>query len=159
MKRKILGIAIALALLGSAEAFALTGVGAAVGISPLGGLPGSNVMLSVKFDKLPLLMGFGFTIGTNQFGFGATADYWAVHEKAFAIGKLPFEYYLGPGAYAGYSGALDLGGRFPIGLDVYPMKNLEAFIEVAPTLVIQFANPVRFPVFGFQSAFGVRFWF
>jgi hypothetical protein len=159
MKRNLLIAVLAVSFLAAGRSFALTGVGASVGISPLGGLPGSNVMLSLKLEKVPMILGLGFAVGSNQFGFGVTADYWAVHEKLFSLGKVPFNYYLGPGAYVGYGGSLSLGGRLPIGLDVYPIKNFEAFIEIAPTLVIQFANPIKFPVFGLQSAFGVRFWF
>jgi hypothetical protein len=68
-------------------------------------------------------------------------------------------YYLGPGFYVGYQNDLFLGGRLPIGLNVYPIKNLELFLEIAPTLAVGIGDVVTFPVFGFQSALGLRFWF
>lgn len=132
-----------------------TGVGVAAGIQPLGGLPGSNVMLSLKVDQLPFLLGLGFTIGQDVFQFGLTGDYWVANSNLFSF----VNYYLGPGFYVGYSNSLLLGGRLPIGLNVYPIKNLELFVEVAPTLAIQFSDPIDFPVFGIQGAFGLRFWF
>jgi hypothetical protein len=159
MRRTLFVAVLAISVFAAGQSFAASGVGVAIGIQPLGGLPGSNVMLSLKLDKMPMLMGIGFSVGSNQFNFGVTADYWAVHEKAFSLGKVPFNYYLGPGGYVGYGGSLTLGGRLPIGLNVYPLKNFEAFVELAPTLVVQFANPIKFPVFGLQSAFGVRVWF
>jgi len=154
MQGKKVVLVIALVALIAVPAVFATGIGVAAGL-PLGGLPGSNVMLSLKLDSVPLLMGIGFSIGSTNTSFGFTGDWWAVNSNLFSF----VNFYLGPGFYVGYAGNLMLGGRLPVGLNIFPIKNLELFVEIAPTLAVQFGNPVEFPVFGFQGAFGLRFWF
>ncbi len=132
------------------------GIGVAAGIQPLGGLPGSNVMLSFQAPVVPILFGVGFAVGTETFNMGITADWWAVNPNIVGI----LNFYLGPGLYFGVAGdEIDLGGRIPVGLNIFPIPWLEIFIEIAPTLVVRFADPVQFPVFGLQSSLGLRFWF
>lgn len=139
----------------SVPAVFATGLGVSAGL-PIGpGLPGSNVMLSLKLDQLPFLMGIGFSIGQEVFSFGFTADWWALNKNLFSF----VNYYLGPGLYVGYAGGLALGGRLPIGLNIYPVKNLELFLEIAPTLAVGIGEVITFPLFGAQGAFGLRFWF
>jgi len=155
MKIKTLVIAIVLLVAIAVPMTFATGVGAAFSLPVGGGLPGSGLMLSLKVPEVPFLMGIGFALGTETFQFGLTGDWWVANSNLFSF----INYYLGPGFYLGYSGNLLLGGRFPIGLNIFPIKNLELFVEIAPTLSIQFSDPVDFPVFGAQSAFGLRFWF
>jgi len=156
MRRKAVLIAIVLLVAVSIPATFAMGVGVAAGIDPLGGLPGSNLMLSLKVPQIPFLMGIGFAIGEQTFQFGLTGDWWAVNQNLFSF----VNYYIGPGFYIGYEDDLVVGGRLPIGLNIYPIKNLELFLEVAPTLAIGIGGPVvRVPVFGVQGAFGLRFWF
>lgn len=157
MRMKIALVALILLVAVAVPATFATGVGAAFGL-PFGGLPGSNVMLSLKLDSLPFLMGIGFSLGENQTSFGFTADWWMVNQNLFSF----INYYLGPGFYLAYDGPAQnilLGGRLPIGLNMFPVKNLELFVEIAPTLAVRFSNPIVFPQFGFQGAFGLRFWF
>lgn len=155
MRTKALIIAVALLVVVAVPATFATGIGVSAGLSPLGGLPGSNVMLSLKLDQLPFLMGVGFVIGQSTFGFGFTADWWALNQNLFSF----VNYYIGPGFYLGYSNNLLVGGRLPIGLNIFPVKNLELFLEIAPTLAVRFSDPIKFPEFGLQGAFGLRFWF
>ncbi len=152
--KKVVLIVALIALIAVPAIFA-TGVGVAAGL-PLGdGLPGSNVMLSFKVDKIPLLLGVGFSVGSETSSFGLTGDYWALNDNLFSF----VNFYLGPGFYVGYAGDLLLGGRLPIGLNIFPVKSLELFLEIAPTLAVQFSDPMVFPLFGIQSAFGLRVWF
>jgi len=151
--KKIVVFMLLIALVGVASASA-TGIGISAGL-PIGDLPGSDVLLSLKVDQIPFLMGVGFAIGNEKFSFGMTGDWWVLNENLFSF----VSYYLGPGFYVGYQDALALGGRFPVGLNVYPIPNLELFVEIAPTLAVQLGDPIVFPVFGLQSAFGFRFWF
>jgi hypothetical protein len=136
------------------------GIGIAAGIDPLGGLPGSNLMLSVKPPSFPVLFGVGFTVWENIFNLGIIADWWVVNPNLFSF----VNFYIGPGLYLGInSGAggystVNLGGRVPIGLNIFPLKWLELFIEIAPTLAVGF-EPIQFPIFSLQGAFGIRFWF
>ncbi len=152
-KRLVL-VLLMIALVAVPSVFA-TGLGVSVGLNPIGGLPGSNVMFSAKLNKIPFLMGLGFTIGQEQFAFGFTGDYWMANENLFSF----INYYIGPGFYIGYANDLLLGGRLPIGLNIWPIKNLELFLEIAPTLAVVFSDPIRFPEFGLQGAFGLRIWF
>ena len=154
MRSKILLIALVLLVAVAVPATFATGVGAAFGL-PFGGLPGSNVMLSLKLDQVPFLMGIGFSLGETQTSFGFTGDFWVLNENLFSF----INYYLGPGFYLGYSGDVLLGGRLPIGINIFPVRSLELFLEVAPTLAVRFSDPIVFPEFGFQGAFGLRFWF
>lgn len=155
MKTKALVIAIVLLIAVAVPATFATGVGVSAGLQPLGGLPGSNLMLSLKIDQIPFLMGIGFSIGQERFAFGFTADWWALNQNLFSF----VNYYLGPGLYLGYANSLLVGGRLPVGLNIFPVKNLELFLEVAPTLAVGIGNTIDFPVFGIQGAFGLRFWF
>jgi hypothetical protein len=132
------------------------GIGGAFGLQPVGGLPGSDVMLSAKFDELPFLMGLGFAIGNDVFAMGFTADWWMYHQNLVNFINL----YAGPGLFVGVGGeAFQLGARVPIGLNIWPIDVLELFLEIAPTISAVFADPIRFPEFALQAAFGFRFWF
>lgn len=155
MRLRLVLIAVVLLFVIAVPMTFATGVGAAFGLPFGGGLPGSNVMLSLKVAKIPFLMGLGFTVNQNSAAFGLTGDWWVANQNLFSF----FNYYLGPGFYIGYANNILLGGRFPIGLNVYPIKNLELFVEVAPTLAVGLGNTISFPVWGFQSGFGLRFWF
>ena len=155
MRGKIVLIAMVLLMAIAVPMTFATGVGAAFGLPFGGGLPGSNVMLSLKVSQVPFLMGIGFNINENTAAFGFTGDWWVSNQNLFSF----INYYLGPGFYLGYANRLLLGGRFPIGLNVYPVKNLELFLEFAPTLAVGIGDSITFPEWGFQSAFGLRFWF
>ncbi|MBU0936722.1 MAG: hypothetical protein KKI09_12645 [Spirochaetes bacterium] len=152
--RKVIFLLVLLVMVAVPLTFA-TGIGVAAGLNPIGGLPGSNLMLSLKLAQVPFLMGVGFTLGQDVFSFGFTGDYWILNQPLVNF----IHYYLGPGFYIGYQNALLVGGRFPFGLNVWPLKNLELFLEVAPTLAIRLSDPIVFPEFGLQGAFGLRFWF
>ena len=54
---------------------------------------------------------------------------------------------------------VDLGLRIPVGFQVFPLDPLELFLEFAPSVGVQFSNPVTFPNWSVQGAFGFRFWF
>lgn len=153
MKKKLILVALLITLV-SISCFSW-GIGASVGLDALGGLPGTSVMMSAKFDQLPFLMGLGFAIGQDTFSFGFTADYWMLNQNLFSF----INVYVGPGLYLGYNQSLQIGGRIPVGLNVFPVKWLEGFVELAPTLSIRLSDPVQFPVFGLQGAIGARFWF
>lgn len=155
MRTKVLVLALLLLIAVAVPATFATGVGAAFGLPFGGGLPGSNVMLSLKLNELPFIMGLGFNLGDAASSFGFTADWWMLKDNLFSF----FNIYIGPGFYLGYSTDLLLGGRLPIGLDIFPVKNFELFLELAPTLAVRLSDPIVFPEFGFQSAFGLRFWF
>lgn len=153
-KTKVLVLVLVMATVAATAGFSW-GIGAAAGISPLGGLPGSNVMLSVAPPEIPIVFGVGLAIGENTFQVGITADWWLVNQNLFSFVNL----YVGPGLYVGISNGVDLGARVPVGINIWPLDFLEIFLEIAPTLGIQFADPIVFPRFALQGSFGLRFWF
>jgi hypothetical protein len=146
---KVLVIAIALAVVVAASSFSL-GLGLAYGLDPVGGLP-QNVMFSAKFDQVPFLLGVGASF-QEPIRIGVTADWW------MATGNLVsfINYYIGPGVYAGIgNGNFDIGLRIPVGINAYPIPELELFLEIAPAIGFL----PTFPSVGVQGAIGFRFWF
>jgi hypothetical protein len=152
--KKIAILAVVLVLLTATSAFSL-GLGGAFGLQPVGGLPGSQVMLSAKLDQLPFLMGLGFAIGQDVFQLGFTADWWMLQEPLINFIGI----YVGPGLYVGVANSVQVGARVPVGLQVFPIDVLELFLEVAPTISAIFGDPIVFPDFALQASFGFRFWF
>jgi len=76
-EKRLLIALIAISL--SASGLSALGIGGAFSTGLIGGMPNS-AMLSLKLPKLPLL-GFGFSIGSNQTNIGLTADWWFYHEN------------------------------------------------------------------------------
>ena len=115
----------------------------------------SQAMLSLKFDSFPAGIAMGASIGSEIFQVGITADWWL-----FQIDLLSFLYlYIAPGLYAQISRSFGIGARIPVGLQIYILDPFELFLELAPTIGIRIADPVKIPAFGLQGAFGFRFWF
>lgn len=135
------------------------GIEGGLPIPGLGGLPGSNAMVTAKFDGLPLLgVGLGFNDrGLNNLG--VIADWWLIQEPFAGL----LGVYLGPGLWVSLvtssQAQLALGGRLPIGLQIFPLKWFELFIEIAPAAgVVFYNNTARFD-WHLQAAAGLRFWF
>ena len=114
-----------------------------------------QAMLSVKFDTFPAVFGIGASIGSSSIQIGVTADWWLFHQHLFSIVNL----YIGPGMYAAIGGNTSLGVRVPIGLRAFILDPLELFIEIAPSIGLRLSDPITFPAWGVQGAFGFRFWF
>jgi hypothetical protein len=133
------------------------GVGGAFGLDLLGGLPNS-ALFSIKLDNVPPILGIGVSVGSNNLHVGGTADWWLWHQPLAG----PLYLYAGLGAYVdldtGPNFDAGVGARIPIGLQIFPLKPLELFLEIAPRAGIGL-NPIQFPEWGVQSAFGFRFWF
>ncbi|AFG38192.1 hypothetical protein [Spirochaeta africana] len=155
MKKHMKIMAIVLAFLGISTTAYSWGVGASFGIQPLGGNPGQNVLLSVKPDQVPFLLGAGVRIAEDEFSLGLTADWWALNEHLVSFLNI----YVGPGLYTAIGNEFELGGRVPVGLNAFPVDFLELFFEVAPTLALVSPGGITFPDFGLQGAIGFRFWF
>jgi hypothetical protein len=159
MSKKILVLISALMTLCAAQAFAW-GIGVQGGYG-LGTVPGGNVMLTAKFDQLPLIgLGVSGLNGGSNLSIGLTADWWLIKEPlAGALGI-----YLGPGAYLGlHTGNAAIaqflaGIRLPVGLQLYPFKWLELFIEIAPYVGASIDTNIELD-YGLMGAFGLRFWF
>jgi hypothetical protein len=156
--KKIGLLVLALVLIASSAAFAKSagfGIGIEGSIDALGGLP-SQALLTMKFQQLPFVIGIGTTIGENTFNLGMTLDWWLYH--AHLVGIL--DIYIGPGLFLGLTPDFTLGGRVPIGLQIWPIGQvLELFLEVAPAMVFIGAPGITIPNLHLQAGFGFRFWF
>jgi len=157
MKKKIALLVLVLSLVGLTGAWAYTAaIGGEFSLKIGSGLP-SSALLSFRLPKLPPVFGLGLSIPGNggQSSFVLLADWW------LAQGQLagPFNYYIGPGAFVGISNSAQLGLRVPIGIQLYPVKPMELFIEFAPDITLFDGSGVAIPQFGLQSGFGLRFWF
>lgn len=156
MLRRIIVLSMFALLLSAAPAFSQRwGLGLSVGIEPLGGLPGSDAMLSVNPPQLPVTLGIGARVGGDSFQLGTTADWIVVRENLFSFVNV----YAGPGLYLALPDEFDLGARVPIGLNAFPTDWAELFFEIAPNLAILTDGEVVIPDVGVQSGFGFRFWF
>ena len=156
--KRILIVVCVMMLLATSGAFA-KGEGWAIGgegavyFAGNGGLPASAMFL-LHIPKIPLMFGVGIS---SPFSVGITADYW------FARGNLVswLDWYAGVGAYAQIFTSpsnVILGGRVPIGLQVWPFgQSLEIFLEVAPAVGVS-VTPTEFE-WHLQGAIGLRFWF
>ncbi len=154
--KKIL-ILVLIALIGVSTAafaagnFAIGGEGALY-FAGTGGLP-SGAMLTLKLPQFPLMLGIGVTFPLS---IGVTADYWIAHGNIVSI----FDWYVGVGGYASVDVSpvdVSVGGRVPIGLQIWPFgKTLEIFVEAAPAVGVSFI-PTAFS-WHVQGALGLRFW-
>jgi hypothetical protein len=120
------------------------------------GLPNS-AFLSLRVPRVPAVLGIGATIPADgsQASFALLADWW------LAQGVLagPINYYVGPGLFGSISSSLVLGARVPIGLDFYPIKPLELFVEAAPAVTLLSGSGLSLSSWGIQAGIGFRFWF
>lgn len=156
MFRRILVLSILALLLSAAPAFSQRwGLGLSLGVEPIGGLPSSDAMLSIKPPQLPVTFGVGARVGADDFQLGTTADWIVVRENLFSFVNV----YAGPGLYLALPEQFDIGARVPIGLNAFPTDWAELFFEVAPRLAFLSDGAVDIPDVGLQSAFGFRFWF
>ncbi|GAB6091125.1 hypothetical protein [Spirochaeta dissipatitropha] len=151
MKKTLRVVIIALVFLGLSSTVYSIGIGASFGgIGRVGGNPGTSTMLSLKFDQAPFLLG----VGAHNGVLALTADWWLANNRLINF----INYYAGLGVYTVVgSNNFDVGGRMPLGLNVFPIDILELFIEIAPTLGVD-VSPVNLK-FGLHSAIGFRFWF
>jgi len=102
--------------------------------------------LTLKFGTFPV-------IGAEWF-FGQTSsivislDWWAINAHLAGI----LDYYIGIGGFVGFGGqAFDLGGRIPIGLQIFPLERFEIFAEVDP--LVYFLPTLNI---GFELRLGIR---
>jgi hypothetical protein len=156
--RKIFVVICALMLLTSAGAFAARNSGFAIGgegslyFAGSGGLP-TYAMLTFHLPQFPLYIGLGIT---STVAIGLTADYWLAHGNLVSI----FDYYAGIGGYLALDpngGDVAVGGRIPLGIQVWPFGSVfEIFVEVAPAVGFSII-PTGFD-WHLQGAVGFRFW-
>ncbi len=156
MKKKvvILALLMTLVLVFSASAYQAA-IGGEFALRLANGLP-SSALLTFRVPKLPPVFGVGVSIPENgDASFALMADWWLAQGNLFSF----INYYIGPGLYLAVADQATAGIRVPIGLNAYPLKPLEVFIEFAPAVGLLAPSGVSIPQWGLQAGFGFRFWF
>lgn len=123
----------------------LTGFGV---YGSVGTTMGSGVNLSLKWGRFPVV-GLKYNFDGNQFH--VSADYYVIDAEPI---EKNLTYFVGGGAYAGINGdeeSFDFGLRIPVGLQFWPIKNIELF--VSPVLTIPLLASIELD---FGAEFGVR---
>jgi hypothetical protein len=155
MKKKILLLALLLSLFTvfSASAYKMA-IGGEFALKVGDSLP-QSALLSFRLPKFPAVLGVGVSTGDGNSSFVILADWWMSQGHLFNF----LNYYVGPGLFLGISDSSSAGIRIPVGVNCYPIKPLELFIELAPAVAILVPEGVNFPDWGIQAGFGFRFWF
>jgi hypothetical protein len=158
MKFKVLAFVLALTL---GTVVGVSAYTAAVGVefdSSLGtGFPNA-ALISFRLPKFPAVFGIGGTISASggSSELAMLADWWLAKGNLVSF----VNYYVGPGVFAQFaSDGVNAGFRVPIGLNAFPAKPLELFIELAPSFSIITPTAITFGWSGFQGGLGFRFWF
>ncbi len=155
MKKKALVLALALTLFSVFSASAYTAaIGGEFSLKVGSGLPNS-ALLSFRLPKFPAVFGLGVSVGNGNSSFVLLADWWLAQGNLVSF----VNYYVGPGLFVGISDSAVLGIRVPVGLNAFPIKPLELFIEFAPAITLLDKAAINIPEWGLQAGFGFRFWF
>jgi hypothetical protein len=158
MKKKVFVLALSLTLFSVFSASAYTAaIGGEFALKIGNGLPNS-ALLSFRLPKFPPVFGLGVSIPGDggQSSFVLMADWWLAQGNLVSF----VNYYVGPGVFVGISDGATLGIRVPIGLNAFPIKPLEIFIEFAPAFyLLAPSGTITIPSIGLQAGFGFRFWF
>jgi hypothetical protein len=149
MNKKIAVVGLFIMVLMIPAAFAETGVGIVLG-EPTG--------LTIRSGNFPVI-GLGWSLASGKSNrIDATVDMWLINDHFIEM----LDWYLGVGAKIGIktnqgndnSDVFALGVRVPIGIQWWPAKDWELFLEVAPGIAL-------LPSFGFDYAggIGLRYYF
>jgi hypothetical protein len=125
---------------------------------------------SLKTPQLPVYWGINLEMRNHSLGFSLTGDYYLVDRTISR--DINLGWYLGVGAYAGFHSydyesikwtSIRGGARVPIGIYIIPVRFLEVFLDIAPSLGVglYFGNwddRFNFPEGGFGVDIGLRFW-
>jgi hypothetical protein len=152
-----------------AIAIVFSAVGAYAGPGPIGmdavgifgsfignttGDTGASLGLTARWGSFPIV-GISYMFASNGFNLGAAVDYWATN---LAISGTALHYFLGVGLFGGIAVRNskldpDFGLRVPIGLQIFPVKKFEIFIEgvpmigFLPTVLIKFGADLGLRVY------------
>jgi len=147
----------------SAGKYGLDGAGIYGNFAGEGNAPGGGVGLTLKFGNFPVL-GVEWSLNSNGYSvIGVTFDWW-IHTQAIGSG---FFWYTGVGGYVGFFVDqdyfdFDLGLRGLIGLQFFPIKSIELFLEFAPMLTFISKNGDNYqlsPNIGYGLRLGIRWRF
>ena len=117
--------------------------------------------LSLKIPSIPIFWGINMRITEGYFQLGLMGDKYFIDQVL--VKDFGLHWFLGLGLYGNIAfwndnAAFAFGARLPIGLSWQPVKPLEIFLNLAPSLGIHI-NPLDFPNGGLGAEFGIRLWF
>ena len=140
------------------------GIGVQGGFSGSWGVKGGlgNGALSLKLPSLPIFWAMRMDIVESYFGLGVSGDYYLIDSKL--VPAFGLNWYLGVGGALGLSIGKDwlglgIAARLPIGLSWQPIKFLEIFLQVVPSLGVSILPEFHFPYGGWGGDIGIRLWF
>ena len=114
--------------------------GSSIGAALTGGLSSGGLVVTGKFEPVPLVFGANINLGlgnTSSLGLSLTADWWGFTLPLGQLGDASVSMYLGPGAAIDLGFGIgdvdffttDIGIRMPIGFSFIVKKSWEIFIE------------------------------
>jgi hypothetical protein len=148
--KKILFVFVLAVILATGTAFADhpdgLGIGVVGGIGWGGFNGGGAYGLSLKIPSIPVYWAVNLGFGSNYFRVGLTGDYYMIDQVL--VKDIGLHWFLGLGGFFNFYSYSDkwngiedynhthmnFGGRVPIGLSWQPVKLLEIFLDVAPSL-------------------------
>ncbi len=162
MKTKVLGLVAALAVLGTSSVFAF-GIGLQVN-GNAGEVFAPGAAITFKVDSIPLVFAVNWNAGEDTTTVGLTADYWGINKRLVSIGRTPLNWFFGVGFFVNTifadEFALTGGIRFPLGLNMFVLDGfLEPFVQIAPSMGLQFIPSLGIDRLFFPISAGFRLWF
>jgi hypothetical protein len=129
-----------------------------------------GVAFSLKAPQLPVFWGINLEFRNHLFGITVTGDHYFIDRTL--VKDINLGWYLGLGAYGGFWrynyasvawNSFRFGARLPIGLSWQPLKFLEIFLDVAPSLGVgiytgDYRDNFNFPEGGLALDVGLRLW-
>lgn len=115
--------------------------------------------ITFKVPKIPLVFAVDAGGNDNNFLIGITGDYWLANPKIAG----PLYWYYGPGGAVSVTLGKDfgvfVGPRFIVGLDVFPAKFFEIYIQAGFQLGVGIYSDTVAMSYGIPLNGGLRFWF
>jgi hypothetical protein len=188
MKKVVVVIALA-AILATGTAFADHPDGLGIGIVGTYGIGwgGAGGALSLKIPSVPIYWGISMGLSENFFRLGLTGDSYLIDQAL--VKDIGLHWFLGLGGWLDFynhsttswenkkysAASFGLGARLPIGLSWQPVKFLEIFLDVAPSLGLWINTEAKykdsvgiehtwreggigFPAWGIPLELGLRIW-
>ena len=173
MKKLVMVIALA-TILATGSVFAVQdgfGIGVVGGFGGGWGAVGTVAgggALSLKLPGVPVYWGINLDIWGDGMWVGLTGDFIHLIDNKPIVKAIALNWFIRGGLYGkvfigGSSLGLDIGARLPIGLSWQPIKLIELFLDVAPSIGLGMSfNPdgVGLGVGGgWAGELGIRLWF
>ena len=162
--KKVLLVFVLITIISTGTVFADHPSGLGIGVmgSLGGGWEGGSLLggliISLKLPSMPVYWGVDLAFGKNYFRLGVIGDYYLIDRVL--INDINLNWFVGVGGWVNCvidPFSFGFGARLPIGLSWQPIKILEVFINIAPSIGISL-NPFYFPAGGIAGEIGVRLW-